>query len=87
MRFSRILPLSRGQVPREARGLFSRCKLNMTTVRKKMDPDSLDMLMFLKANKELWPDARTVQHLLDSLTPDDWANADVEDEEEEASEG
>ena len=67
--------------------LFSRCKLNMTALRKKMDPDSLDMLMFLKANKELWPDARTVQHLLDSLTPDDWANADVEDEEEEAFEG
>ena len=52
-----------------------------------MDPDSLDMLMFLKANKELWPDARTVQNLLDSLTPDDWANANVEDEEEEAFEG
>ena len=56
----------------------------MTASRKCMDPDSLDMLMFLKANKELWPDARTVQNLLDSLTPDDWANANVEDEEEEA---
>ena len=66
--------------------LFSRCKLNMTALRKKMDPDSLDMLMFLKANKELWPDAKAVQRLLDSLTPDDWANADVEDEEEEAFE-
>ena len=44
--------------------------------------------MFLKANKEqLWPDASTVQHLLDSLTPDDWANADVEDEVEDAFEG
>ena len=66
--------------------LFSRCKLNMTALRKKMDPDSLDMLMFLKANKELWPDAKAAQRLLDSLTPDDWANADVEDEEEEAFE-
>ena len=66
--------------------LFSRCKLNMTALRKKMDPDSLDMLMFLKANKELWPDAKSVQHLLDSLTPGDWANTLVEDEEEEAFE-
>ena len=66
--------------------LFSRCKLNMTALRKKMDPDSLDMLMFLKANKELWPDAKAVQRLLDSLTPDDWANADVGDEEEDSLE-
>ena len=58
----------------------------MTAIRKKMDPDSLDMLMFLKANMELWPDAKVAQRLLDSLTPDDWANADVEDEEEEAFE-
>ena len=58
----------------------------MTALRKSMDPDSLDMLMFLKANKELWPDAKAAQRLLDSLTPDDWANADVEDEEEEAFE-
>ena len=82
MRFSRP-----ALVTGVARGQFSRCELNMTTLRKKMDPDSLDMLMFLKANKELWPDARTVQHLLDWLTPDNWANADVEDEEEEAFEG
>ncbi len=41
----------------------------MTALRKCMDPDSMDMLMFLKANKELWSDARTVQNLLDSLTP------------------
>ena len=66
--------------------LFSRCKLNMTALRKKMDPDSLDMLMFLKANKELWPDAKAVQRLLDSLTPDDWANVDVGDEEEDSLE-
>jgi hypothetical protein len=34
---------------------FSRCKLNMTSLRKKMDPDSLEMLMFLTADKTLWP--------------------------------
>ena len=70
--------------------LFSRCKLNMTALRKKMDPDSLDMLMFLKANRELWPDARTMQHLLDSLTAEERANADLDDgndEEEEVFEG
>ena len=62
----------------------------MTALRKKMDPDSLDMLMFLKANRELRPDARTMQHLLDSLTADERANADLEDgddEEEEVFEG
>ena len=40
--------------------------------------------------KELWPDARTMQHLLDSLTADERANADLEDgddEEEEVFEG
>ena len=62
----------------------------MTALRKKMDPDSLDMLMFLKANRELGPDARTMQHLLDSLTAEERANADLDDgddEEEEVFEG
>ena len=27
-------------------------------LKKKMDPDSLDMLMFVKTNKELWPNAK-----------------------------
>ena len=48
--------------------LFSRCKLNMTSLRKKMDPDSLEMLMFLKANKTFWPDARSMQEIFDRLT-------------------
>ena len=51
-----------------------------------MNPDSLDMLMFLKVNKELWPDARTMQLLLDSLTPDERANADLEDGDDEEEE-
>ena len=48
------------------------------------------MLMFLKANMELWPDARTMQLLLDSLTLDERASADLEDgndEKEEVFEG
>ena len=44
------------------------------------------MLMFLKANKELWPGAGTMQLLLDSLTPDERANADLEDGDKEEKE-
>jgi hypothetical protein len=51
-----------------------------------MDPDSLDTLMFLNANKELWPDARTMPILLNSLTPDERANADLEDGNDEEEE-
>ena len=32
-------------------GLFSSCKLNMTSLMKKIDPDSLEMLIYLKSNK------------------------------------
>ena len=42
-----------------------------------MDPDSLDMLMFLESNKELWPDAREIQLLLDSLTAVERAETDM----------
>ena len=54
-----------------------------------MDPDSLDMLMFLRANKELWPDARAMQVFLDLLTADEGAEADLLDERggEQALEG
>ena len=52
----------------------------MTALRKCMDPDSLDVLMFLKANKELGPDDREMQVVLDSLIADKRAEADLMDE-------
>ena len=36
--------------------LFSTAKLIFSSQRKRMDPDTLDMLLFLKANKFLWMD-------------------------------
>ena len=63
-------------------GLFSRCKLNMTSLRKKMDPDSLEMLMFLTANKTLWPDARSMQVIFDRLTGDELLEEDDHDDED-----
>ena len=56
--------------------LFSAAKLNMTALRKKMDPDSLNMLLFLKANRFLWRDARTVQEMLNER------GGDISDDEE-----
>ena len=51
--------------------LFTRCKLNMTALRKKMDSDSLDMLVFLMVDKKLWPGTRNVQEMLDLLTEEE----------------
>ena len=36
--------------------LFSTAKLIFSALRKRMDPDTLDMLLFLKANRYLWKD-------------------------------
>ena len=32
----------------------------MSPLRKSMSPDTLNMLLILKANKQLWPDARII---------------------------
>lgn len=63
--------------------LFSRCKLNMTSLRKKMDPDSLEMLVFLRANKTLWPDARSMQAVFDRLTGDELLQEEEDDNDDE----
>ena len=44
--------------------LFSRCKLIMTDNRKHMDPSTLETLLMLYMNKDLW-DERNVQWILD----------------------
>jgi len=44
--------------------LFSRCKLIMTDNRKHMDPSTLETLIMLYMNKDLW-DERDVQWILD----------------------
>lgn len=49
-------------------------------LKKKMNPGSLDMLIFLKANKEFRPDARSMQKLLYSLPAAEQAD-DVEEGE------
>ena len=63
--------------------LFSRCKLNMTSLRKKMDPDSLEMLMFLKVNKTFWPNARSMQEIFDRLTGDELLEEEEDDHDDE----
>ena len=48
-----------------------------------MDPDSLEMLMFLKANKTFWPDARSMQGIFDRLTGDELLEEEEEDHDDE----
>ena len=56
----------------------------MSALRKKMDPDSLNMLLFLKANRFLWRDARTIQEMLNQPDDDisDDGNIDGDDDDE-----
>ena len=61
----------------------SRCKLNMASLREKMDPDSFEMLMFLKANKILCPDVRSMQEIFDRLTGDELLEEEYHDHDEE----
>ena len=46
--------------------LFGKAKHIMTALRRKMDPSSLNMLLFLKANRKLWPNASIVQKILNA---------------------
>ena len=43
--------------------LFSRCKLIMTDNRKLMDPSTLEVLIMLRMNKDLW-DERDMEWIL-----------------------
>ena len=47
----------------------SQAKLIMNEKRKKMDPDSLFLLLFLKMNRHMF-DERVIQHILDNNNQD-----------------
>ena len=47
--------------------LFREAKLIMSATRKNMNPDSLNMLLFLKANRRLWPKPSMIQKILNDL--------------------
>ncbi len=47
--------------------MFGNTKLIMTALRKKMDPDTLNMILFLKANRELWSIAAIIQKIFNDL--------------------
>jgi hypothetical protein len=50
-----------------------------------MDPDSLNMFLFIKTNRNLWPNAGIIQKNLNfrpGLDSDDATAEDAEDEEE-----
>ena len=55
--------------------LFSVAKLVMSHLRKNMDPDTLNMILLLKANKALWTD----KFIIDEIIADFAANGDSVD--------
>ena len=58
--------------------LFSVAKLVMSDLRKQMDPDTLNMILFLKANKELlWADKTIIDEI---IIIDEFAASDEPDE-------
>ena len=60
--------------------LFSHAKLILSSLCRSMHPETLNMLLFLKANRHLWPDAMIIQLILDDEGDDD---DEIEDSEEE----
>ena len=44
--------------------LFSQAKLLMSATRKNMNPDSLNKLLFIKANRNPWPYPSIIQKIL-----------------------
>ena len=55
----------------------------MTSLKKKIDPDSLKKLMFFKANKTFWLDVRSMQEIFDRLTGDELLEEEDDDHDEE----
>ena len=51
-------------------------------LRKSMNPYTLNMLLLLKANRSMWPDARTIQTVINDLSTeqriDDESDSDDE---------
>ena len=44
--------------------LFSDGRLVMSHLRSHMDPDSLELCLFLKANKDYWSEARIIDEII-----------------------
>lgn len=59
--------------------LFSLAKLLMCSLRKSMSPSTLNMRLFLKANRNLWPSAFIIQDILDSRSDADGDDDDLDD--------
>ena len=66
--------------------LFSQAKLIMSATRKNMSPDSLNMLLFLKANRHLWPKPSIIQKILNDRKVAGFVDDDNDDESENDTE-
>ena len=55
----------------------------MSETRKKMNPDSLNMLLFLKANRKLWLNTTVVQKILNERKKKGFDDDDNDDEAED----
>ena len=53
--------------------LFSQAKLVMSSLRQSMHPDTLNMILFLKANRHLWSNALIIEDILNERSADDVA--------------
>jgi len=51
--------------------LFSVAKLVMSDLRKHMEPDTLNMILFLKANKQLWADKTIIDEIIADFAASD----------------
>ena len=63
--------------------LFCRAKLLISATRKKMNPDSLNMLLFLKANRKLWLNSTIIQKILNERKKEGLNDEDNDDEAED----
>jgi hypothetical protein len=66
--------------------LFSLAKLINTPVRSSMDPDTLEVFLFLKANKDLWENPKVMQEIIDQLKAANNGADDDDDEDEDEDE-
>ena len=58
----------------------------MSPLRRSMDPDTLQLLLFLKHNREFWESERTIDFIINDHTLSDDEDEDEDDDENEANE-
>jgi hypothetical protein len=66
-----------------AERLFSAAKLNMSHLRSHMDPQTLNIILFLKFNKSLWTD----KPIIDEIINDEKAAAEAAENDNTESDG